>query len=146
MSTDKTKYMETQTLDRIFNNTTPDGSVDGCYVALWSTVPSNTPNNTNEISASGYSPQQVTASGWTNTQSGGPRKFENANIIDFGVLDSSSTTTVDGVVLYDGSDTSTANALYADSLVDGGGSDVTKTVSSGNEFKFNSGDLTVSED
>lgn len=140
MSTDKTDYMETQTLDRIFANTAADAAVDGCYVALWASSPANAPDNVNEISGDGYSPVQVTASGWTNTSAAAPRTYENANAVDFGVLDSASDTTVAGVVLYDGADTGTANALYADDL------SASKTVSAGDEFKFNAGDLTVSED
>lgn len=140
MTTDKTDYHETQVMDRIFANTAPDGAVDGCYVALWSPAPANAPDNANEITGDGYSPVQVTASGWTNTSASAPRTYENANVIDFGVLDSSVQTTVDGVVLYDGADTSTSNALYADAL------STSKTVDAGDEFKFNAGDLTVSED
>lgn len=141
MTTDKTTYHETQVMDRVFNNTAPDGAVDGCYVALWATSPANTPDETNEITGGSYSPQQVTASGWTQVSASAPRQFENANTIDFGVLDSGSDVTVAGVVLYDGADTSTANALYYDDL--SGGS---TTVSAGDEFKFNAGDLDVSED
>lgn len=141
MSTDKTDYMEQQTLDRIFANTTPDGAVDGCYVALWASSPANGPDNTNEVSGGSYSPVQVTASGWTQANAAAPRRYENANNISFGVLDSNSDITVTGVVLYDGSDTSTANALYADDL--SGGS---TTVSAGNKFEISAGDLTVEED
>ena len=140
MSNDKTDYHETQVMDRIFANSAPDGANDGCYVALWSTTPSNAPNNTNEVSGGGYSPQQVTASGWNNTSASAPRTYENANDIDFGVLDSGSSVTVAGVVLYDGSDTGTANALYFDDEFS------SVTVSAGDEFKINAGDLTVSED
>jgi hypothetical protein len=141
MTTDKTDYHETQVLDRIYANATPDGAVDGCYVALWASSPANAPDSTNEISGDGYSPVQVTASEWTQVSASNPREYENANTVDFGVLDSSSDTTVAGVVLYDGADTSTANALYADDLSGG-----TTTVSAGDEFKFNAGDLTANED
>ena len=141
MTTDKTDYMEAQTLDRIFNNTAPDGAVDGCYVALWASSPANAPSDANEITGGSYSPVQVTASGWTQTQASAPRTYENASEIDFGVLDSGSDVTVAGVVLFDGSDTANDNALYADDL--SGGS---TTVLAGDEFKFNAGDLTVDED
>jgi hypothetical protein len=141
MTTDKTQYHETLVLDRVFANVPPDGALDGCYVALFASDPANQPNETNEISGDGYSPVQVTASGWTQVSAGGPREYENANEVDFGVLDSSSQTTVAGVVLYDAADTSTANALYQDAL--SGGS---TTVDAGDEFKFNGGDITVSED
>lgn len=141
MTTDKTDYMETQTLDRIFANTSPDAAVDGCYVALWGSSPANAPDNTNEISGGSYSVVQVTASGWTQVQAAAPRRYENANVVDFGVLDSASDVTVAGVVLYDGADTSTANALYADDLANG-----STTVSAGDKFEISAGDLTVEED
>lgn len=140
MTDAKTDYHESQVMDRIFENTAPDGANDGCYVALWSSSPANAPDNTNEISGDGYSPQQVTASDWTQVSASAPRQYENASEIDFGVLDSSSEVTVAGVVLYDGSDTGADNALWRADL------DSSKTVSSGDEFKFNAGDLDVSED
>jgi hypothetical protein len=141
MSTDKTDYMEAQTLDRIFANTAPDGAVDGCYVALWASSPTNAPSDANEITGGSYSPVQVTASGWTQTSASAPRTYENASAVDFGVLDSGADVSVAGVVLYDGADTSTANALYSDDLTGG-----STTVSAGDEFKISAGDITVSED
>lgn len=141
MTTDKTDYMESETLDRIFANTSPDAAVDGCYVALWASSPTNAPSNTNEVSGGSYSPVQVTASGWTQVNAAAPRRYENASVIDFGVLDSSSDVTVAGVVLYDGSDTGTANALYSDDLTGG-----STTVSAGDKFEISAGDLTVEED
>lgn len=141
MTTDKTTYHETQVADRIFANSAPDGAVDGCYVALWTTAPGNTPDESNEVSGSGYSPQQVTASGWTQVNANGPRRYENASQIDFGVLDSGSSTTVAGAVLYDGSDTANDNALYYDTPTGG-----TQTVAAGNEYRIDAGELTVEED
>lgn len=141
MTTEKTAYHENQVADRIFANTAPDGAVDGCYVALWGTSPSNAPSDANEITGGSYSPVQVTASGWSTSNANGPRTYDNDAEIDFGVLDSGSDVTVAGVVLYDGADTSTDNALYYDDLSGGN-----VTVSAGDEFKFNAGDLSVSED
>lgn len=141
MTTDKTDYLEGQTLDRIFANQAPDGATDGCYVALWASSPANAPDNTNEITGGSYSPVQVTASGWSVTNTAAPRRYANDSVIDFGTLDSASDITVAGVVLYDGADTSTANALYADDLTGG-----TVTVSAGDKFEISSGDLTVEED
>lgn len=141
MSTDKTQYLETQTLDRIFANQTPDGAVDGVYVALFASSPSNSPDETNEISGDKYSPVHVPASEWSVTNSGGPTTYENDNIIDLGKLDTSNSTTFVGVVLYDGADTSTANALYCDDLQSG-----TATVDAGNKFELEAGNLTVKED
>jgi len=140
MSNDKTDYHEQQVLDRIFANTAPDGTVDGVYIALWGTTPSNNPDSTNEISGNQYSPVQVTASGWSVSQASGPRKYENDNDITFGQLDDSAQVTVEGVVLYDGADTSTANALYIDDEFG------TETIDAGNEFKIAAGNITVSED
>lgn len=141
MSTDKTQYLEAQTLDRIFANTTPDGALDGVYVALWGSSPANSPDSTNEISGNEYSPVQVTASEWSVDNTGAPRRYTNDNIIDFGKLDTGASKTVAGVVLYDGADTSTANALYADDLVDG-----STTVEAGNKFEIEAGNLPVEED
>lgn len=140
MSNDKTDYHEAQVLDRIFANATPDGAVDGVYIALWATTPTNNPDPTNEVSGDSYSPVQVTASGWTVDQSAAPRRYVNASDIDFGVLDTTTDKTVAGIVLYDGADTSTANAVYID---DEFGS---TTVPSGDEFKINAGDQSVAED
>lgn len=141
MTTDKTDYLEAQTLDRIFANSAPDGAQDGVYVALWASSPANAPNNTNEITGGSYAPVQVTASGWSVDSSAAPRRYINDNAIDFGTLDASTDVTVAGVVLYDGADTSTANALYADDLTGG-----TVTVSAGDKFEVSAGDLTVEED
>lgn len=140
MTVAKTDYHETQVADRIFANTAPDGANDGVYVALWSTSPANAPDETNEISGDGYSPQQATASGWSTVSTSNPRQYDNDAEINYGVLDSTNDKTVTGVVLYDGSDTSTANALYYGDL------STQKTVSAGDEFKINAGDLDVSED
>ena len=49
--------------------------------------------------------------------------------------------TVAGVVLYDGPDTANDNALFYDDL--SGGSE---TVSAGDEYAINAGDLSVAED
>lgn len=140
MSNDKTDYHEAQVLDRIFANQAPDGAQDGVHVALWSTTPSNAPDSANEITGGSYSAVQVTASGWSVNSTAAPREYVNNSDIDFGVLDSSSDITVAGVVLYDGSDTSTANALYFDDEF------TSQTVSAGNELKLGAGDVTVSED
>lgn len=141
MSDDKTQYLEAQTLDRIFDNVAPDGALDGVYVALWTTDPANSPDPANEVSGNEYSPVQVTASEWSVDSTGGPRRYVNDNIIDFGKLDTGSSKTVAGAVLYDGADTSTANALYADALVDG-----STTVEAGNKFEIEAGNLPVEED
>jgi hypothetical protein len=141
MTTDKTDYLEAETLDRIFANESPDGAVNGVYVALFSVVPSNAPDPANEINGGSYSSEQVTASGFSVTSQAAPRRYANDSVIDFGVLDSSSQTTVAGVVLVDGPDTSADNSLYADSLAGG-----STTVDAGDKFEISAGDLTVEED
>ncbi len=141
MSTDKTEYLEGQVLDRIFANTAPDGALDGVYVALWASSPANSPDPANHLSGNEYSPVQVTASEWSVDNAGGPRRYVNDNIIDFAKLDTGASKTVSGVVLYDGADPSTANALYADDLVDG-----STTVEAGNKFEIEAGNLPVEED
>lgn len=140
MTNDKTDYHEAQVLDRIFDNADPDGAVDGVYVALWSSTPSNNPDESEEISGDEYSPVEVPADEWSVDSGSGPREYVNDNEVHFDVLDTSSDTTVAGVVLFDGSDTSSDNALYINDDFD------SQTVESGNEFKFNPGELTVSED
>lgn len=141
MSTDKTAYHEGQVLDRIFANVAPDGAQDGCYVHLWSSSPTDSPDSANALSGDNYSPVQVTSSGWSVTNTSSPRRYANDNAVDFAVLDSSSSKTVAGVVLYDGADPSTANALYADDLQGG-----STTVNANDEFKIRAGNLTVEED
>lgn len=139
--TAKTDYHENQVADRIFANTAPDGANDGVYVALWASSPANAPDSANEVSGDSYSPVQVTASGWSvGGSTNAPREYTNDSKIDFGVLDTAGSTTVTGVVLYDGSDTSTANALWYGDL------SAQESVDAGNEFKIKAGDITIGED
>ena len=139
MTTAKTDYHEQQVTDRVFANSAPDGAVDGGYVALWTSSPANAPDETNEVSGDSYSPVQVTASGWSTNSASNPRRYQNDSEVNFGVLDSSTSTTVEGYVLYDGPDSSTDNALYYND-------DISESVDAGNELKFNAGDLTFGED
>jgi len=101
----------------------------------------NSPDSTNELSGDGYSPQSVdnSSGGWSRVQTGGPTEVENANTIDFGVLDSTTDKTVKGVVVYDGSDTSTANALVK-------ADDLSVTVTAGNALSFDPGELSFTKD
>jgi hypothetical protein len=141
MTTDKTDYLEAETLDRIFANESPDGAVNGVYVALWSVVPANAPVASNEINGGSYSSEQVVASGFSVDNQAAPRRYSNDSVIDFGVLDSSSSTTIEGVVLVDGPDASADNSLYADALTGG-----TTTVAAGDKFEISAGDLQIEED
>jgi hypothetical protein len=141
MTTDKTDYLEAETLDRIFANESPDGAVNGVYVALWSVVPANAPVASNEINGGSYSSEQVVASGFSVDNQAAPRRYSNDSVIDFGVLDSSNSTTIEGVVLVDGPDASVDNSLYADALTGG-----TTTVAAGDKFEISAGDLQIEED
>jgi hypothetical protein len=139
--TDATTYDEEQWAGRNFENTDADPAPSTTYVALWTTNPANSPDETNEVSGDGYSPQSVdnSSGGWTRVQTGGPTEVENANTIDFGVLDSTADKTVEGVVVYDGSDTSTANALVK-------ADDLSLTVSAGDALSFDPGELSFTKD
>ena len=137
----KTAYHENNTADRVFANSAPTGAQDGVTVALWSTEPNNAPSQANEVSGDSYTTQNVTASGWSLTAStNDPRTYDNDAAIDFGTLDTSASKWVNGTVLFEPTnDTSTGNAVYYGALT------THRNVSSGDEFKFNAGDLDVSE-
>jgi len=139
--TDATTYNEQEYIERNFENVDADPAPATTYVALWTSEPANSPDPVNEVSGDGYSPQPVdnSSGGWSRVQTGGPTEVENANTIDFGVLDSSSQKTVEAVVVYDGSDTSTANALNK-------ATDFSTTVDAGSELRFDPGELSFSMD
>jgi hypothetical protein len=138
--TEFTDYTEQEIIEWLLEGTAPATAPGTVYVALWSTNPANSPDPTNEISGSGYSVQSVgTSGGWVRDVTGGPTRDENGSTVDFGVLDSSTSITVEGVVLFDGSDTSTANALAYDK-------EISESVSPGGEFRFEAGNLTVAAD
>jgi hypothetical protein len=136
---EKSDYHEAQVMDRIFANSAPDGAVDGCYVMLWASTPTNNPDSSNELSGDSYSAVQVTASGWSVSQANDDRIYDNDNAINFGQLDTSNGKTIEGIVLYDGADASTANALWVDK--DFGST----SVLAGDKFEIESGDMTVKE-
>ena len=136
---EKTDYHEAQVIDRIFDNVAPDGAVDGCYVMLWASTPTNNPDPNNELTGDSYSPVQVTASGWSVSQANDDRIYDNDSAIEFGQLDTSTDKTIKGVVLYDGADASNDNALYVDK--DFGST----AVLAGDKFEIGAGDYTVKE-
>jgi len=136
---EKSDYHEAQVIDRIFANSAPDGAVDGCYVMLWASTPTNNPDSNNELSGDSYSAVQVTASGWSVSQANDDRTYTNDSDINFGQLDTSTDKTIEGVVLYDGPDASTDNALYVDK--DFGST----SVLAGDKFEIVAGDQTVKE-
>lgn len=130
---DATTYSEEQFIGRSFEGTDTDSAPSTVYVALWEQAPANSPDNSFEVGGDSYTVQGVGNADWSRAQTGDPTEVENAVEIDFGVLDSSTTTPIEGLVLFDGSDTSTANALYATG-------DISESVAAGNEFKINAND------
>lgn len=136
--TDATQYAENQFADMWFNNTAPDGALDGPAVALWTVAPANAPDPTNEVAGDSYARIVTASADWTETSAGGPTTYENAVDLDFGVLDSAGSTSVEGVVLVR-EDLTSDEFLYANA-------DVSESVAAGNEFKINAGDATFSID
>mgnify|MGYP000040523012 CR=1 FL=1 len=139
--TDATTYTEEQVIGRMFENVDADASPATTYVALWTTDPANSPDPANEVSGDSYSPLAVDNSSgeWQRDSTGGPTQVSNSIELDFGVLDTSSQVNVEGIVVYDGSDTSTANALVK-------ASNISEVVDSGNELRIPVGDATFSLD
>jgi hypothetical protein len=137
---ENTEYLETKLIEWLAENTQMPTPPTDLYVALWSTNPANAPDSTNEITGDSYSVQSVsTSGGWVRDVTGGPTRDENDSVVDFGVLDSSTQKSVEGVVIFDGADTSTANALMYDD-------DISETVAAGNEFRFPAGDFNLEQD
>lgn len=136
---DFTTYTEEQIIGRTFEGVDADVAPGTQYVALWGSAPANSPDPANEISGGSYSPVGVAAADWSRVQTGGPTEVSNGVAISFGELDAASDVIIEGAVVYDGSDTSTANALMK---TDG----VSRTVVAGDEFKFQVGDLAFSSD
>lgn len=137
--TDATTYAEKQFADMWFANSEPDGAIDGPAVALWTTAPANDPDFANEVDdANEYARVSTTAADWTETSTGGPVTYENDVELDFGVLNSGGSVTVEGVALVR-EDLASDEAIYVND-------DVSVTVDAGNEFKINAGDATFSID
>lgn len=136
--TDATQYAEEQFAGMWFSNTAPDGAIDGPAVALWTVAPSNTLDFSNEVSGGSYSRVTTTSSDWTKNQSGGPIEYQNANDIDFGVLDSNSNISVEGIVLVR-EDLQSPQGIYAND-------DVSVTVSAGDAFRISTNNASFSID
>jgi hypothetical protein len=130
--TEFAEYLEAEVLAQYFEN-------QSVYVALWASNPANAPDETNEVSGDGYSPVQLASGEIVRDVTGGPTRDKTSVDIAFGVLDSSTDKQVEGVVLYDGADTSTANALAYDD-------DISESVGAGNNFQIPSGNLTIELD
>lgn len=139
--TDATDYAEGQFADMWFaaTNADPAPANADVAVALWSVNPADDPDITNnELSGDSYS--RVSGVTWNQVVIG---EYENGGEINFGVLDTSTQKSVEGVVLIrtDTANTSsgTEEAIYANG-------DVSVTVDAGNEFKINAGDANFSID
>ena len=126
-----------------FAAASPDGAVANAdlAVALWTTNPANAPDGANEVSGDSYS--RVAGVTWNNSNASAPREYTNGDVIDYGVLDTSTQTTVEGIVLVR---TDTANTASGTEEFIYANSDVSETVDAGNEFKINVGDATFSID
>lgn len=137
--TDATAYAQDQWIGMFFEGTAPDGPVDGPAVALWSTNPSDDPDFTNEVSASGYGRIPTTAGDWTRfTPSGTETGVQNAVELDFGVLSESSQTSIEGVVLVR-EDLTNDQAIYASG-------DISLVIDAYNSFRIDAGDATFDID
>jgi len=103
------------------------------YVGLHTSNPGNSPDGSTEVGASDYSRvSTTTGTDWNTTGTGGPSGFENANELSFGEA-TNNWGTISHVSLWDSS--SGGNALAAFAL------NSSKTIDSGDEAKFNAGDL-----
>lgn len=136
--TDATQYLEEDTISSNLEN-------QQTYVALWSSPPNNQPNETNEITGDSYSPVSVSSGTWTRVQTGGPTEVENGSLIDMGKLDTASQKIVEGVVIYDGADTSTANAIFKSDETQSNNA-LSITVDSGDKLEFETGGITFQMD
>lgn len=121
-----------------FADQTPDGSIGGPTVALWTTAPSDDPDFSNEVSGNQYSRITTTSSDWTQSGAGAPTEFTSDTDFSFGQLDDSADVTVEGVVLVR-EDLQSDEAIFA-------GDDVSTTVASGNEYKIVTGEASFSLD
>lgn len=133
-----TRYLEQQVINNYLTNQTT-------FVALFSTAPSNDPDPTNQITGDEYSPVEISAGTFSEIQTNGslgdPTKLENTSIVNMGKLDTAGSVTVQGVVIYDGVDPSTSNALFT-SDTDQAGNSLSVTVDAGDKLEFESGGIT----
>jgi len=131
--TDLTSYSQQEFRDWMSQGTATDTPPDPLYVSLHTSDPGETPDGSTEVSATNYSRQSVSSSGWntlapadfTNADAHG---FENANSIQFDPANSS-WGTVSHVALWDGSSASD-NALASFAL------DSSRSVADGDQVQF----------
>lgn len=136
--TDATVYAENQWLDAWFANAAYDGPIDGPEVALWTTNPADDPVFSNEVAGNQYTRQTTVSADWTQSSAGTPTTYTTVNEIDFGVLDDSVQTTVEGVVFIR-TDLGSDEALFAKG-------DVSEVVDANDELRIAAGDATISVD
>lgn len=126
-------YLETEIIDHVFRNTAIFSAPANVYVALYTSATSDAGGGT-EVSGGSYARVAVsTSSGWTGT--GGAT--DNAADVDFGTA-TANWGTVTHVGVRDAS--SGGNLLFHGALT------ASKTVNSGDSFKFVAGDLDISLD
>lgn len=141
--TDATAYAEAEFADMWFAAAAPDGAVANAdlAVALWTVAPANAPDGTNEVAGDSYS--RISGVTWNNSNASAPREYTNGDVIDYGVLDTATQTSVEGVVLVR---TDTANTASGTEEFIYANGDVSEVVDAGNEFKINAGDANFSID
>lgn len=144
---DLTDYVEDELIDWAFLNSAFDSgnTHSNVYIALHTGDPNDTGDNTepanqNEVSASDYAREQVTAdtTEWSKGTNGTATTITNDNEISFGVA-TNNWGDVSHFSIWTTSD-STGNPIFASSL------DATKTVNTDDEIRFQAGDLTAQID
>lgn len=134
---DLTNYTEGQFRDWMSQGTATATPPDPLYVSLHTAAPGESPDGSTEVSATNYNRQDVTAgTGWNTPNE---NDFANANEITWqeaGELWGD----VSHVGLWDDTAANGGNCLAAFAL------DSTKTIDSGDQAKFNAGNLSFSLD
>lgn len=137
---DLTDYAEEQFMQWAFHGSDMDNAPSTLYIALHDADPGETPDGTNEIDASDYDRESVTADDteWDQGTDGDATTMENANEISFGTA-TSDWGTVSHFSIWDG-DADSDNAIWYGNL------DSSKTVEENDEIRFQAGDLTAQID
>lgn len=133
---DFTDYAEEQIRDWMSQGTDAATAPTNLHVALHTADPTDSPDGSNEVSATDYSRASTAAgSGWTTSSN--PTGFSNANEVSFGEA-TSSWGTISHVSLWDSS--TGGNCLAAFSVSS------SKAIESGDEATFPAGDITFNID
>lgn len=133
---DLTNYTEGVIRDWMSQGTDAPTAPGNLYVGLHTSDPGESPDGSTEVGAGDYARVSTTAGGDWNTPN--ENDFENASEVTFGET-TNNWGDISHVSLWDGSSTSD-NCLASYPL------NSTKTVSSGDEPKFDAGDLSFSLD